>query len=282
MSDQYYIFSLPERSLKAGLTIGGGAVLEITRVILPNFVRKSKLYQASVDRLLRIIVEVFGEVENIYEKDGITGNELLVRKSFGNILEIGSILTLGWSPVWFFAMASDITGGTKEFLDTLVLHLKKENLILPSQSVNSVTELLTTLEKTSGILSDNADLPPINVEQMKKTFESLKANHNHLPSNKAIDQKFDELQKTAKQEQKNIWEISTLLAIGAKKTGIGLSQKYIFDYYSQSFEKIQKIGLLKYMQTTFKPYLVAIKKHFKPTQKTFTEKLLQKIINSKN
>src|SRR5215211_1286163 len=53
-----YLASLPERTARAGAALTGGLVYEASEVMLPNAVRRSKLYQAIVGRLLRITIEL--------------------------------------------------------------------------------------------------------------------------------------------------------------------------------------------------------------------------------
>ena len=53
-----YLASLPERTARAGAALTGGLVYEAREVLLPLAVRRSKLYQAIVGRLLRITIEI--------------------------------------------------------------------------------------------------------------------------------------------------------------------------------------------------------------------------------
>ena len=60
---QKYLASLPERTARAGAALTGGFVYETGEVLLPLVVRRSRLYQAVVGRLLRIMIELVGGVE---------------------------------------------------------------------------------------------------------------------------------------------------------------------------------------------------------------------------
>jgi len=51
-----YLASLPERTARSVAALTGGVVYEATEVMLPAAVRRSKLYQAMVGRLLRITI----------------------------------------------------------------------------------------------------------------------------------------------------------------------------------------------------------------------------------
>ena len=65
------------------------------RVLLPLAVRRSKLYQAIIGRLLRITIELVGGVEGVYPAQEMPVRELLVRKTAGNVVELGSIVAVG-------------------------------------------------------------------------------------------------------------------------------------------------------------------------------------------
>ena len=53
-----YLASLPERTARAGAALMGGFVYEASEVVLSVAVRRSRLYQAIVGRLLRIMIEL--------------------------------------------------------------------------------------------------------------------------------------------------------------------------------------------------------------------------------
>src|SRR5215210_738405 len=114
-----YLASLPERTARAGAALTGGLVFETSEVLLPLAVRRSKLYQAIVGRLLRVTIELVGGVEGVYPAEEMPVRELVVRKTAGNVVEVSSFLAVGWSPVWLLAGASDLVGGTKVYLRTL-------------------------------------------------------------------------------------------------------------------------------------------------------------------
>lgn len=102
-----YLASLPERTARAGAALTGGLVHEASEVVLPLAVRRAKLYQAMVGRLLRITLELVGGVEGVYPAQEMPARELLARKTAGNAVELGSFLAVGWSPLWLLAGASD-------------------------------------------------------------------------------------------------------------------------------------------------------------------------------
>ncbi len=81
-----YLASLPERTARAGAALTGGLVYEASEVVLPVAVRRSRLYQAIVGRLLRLTIELVGGVEGVYPTEEMRARELLVRKTAGNAI----------------------------------------------------------------------------------------------------------------------------------------------------------------------------------------------------
>ena len=58
-----FLLSLPERVVRALAAGLGGAVHETAEVVLPRFARRSRLYEATAKNLLRIVIELVGDVE---------------------------------------------------------------------------------------------------------------------------------------------------------------------------------------------------------------------------
>ena len=63
-------------------------VYETSNVLLPVSLRKTKFYQATVDRLLRIVIELVGDVHGVYADQTTSVEELMTRKTAGNVVEI--------------------------------------------------------------------------------------------------------------------------------------------------------------------------------------------------
>ena len=271
-----YLVSLPERTARAGAALTGGLVYETTEVMLPLAVRRSKLYQALVGRLLRIMIELVGGVEGVYPAQEMPVRELLVRKTAGNVVELSSFVAVGWSPVWLLAGASDLVGGTKVYLRTLVSELRDAGVLAPEADVASFEELLTVLEGTSGVLADTVDVPPLNVSSARASWQELRQQAADLPDAAGLEKIFAELQLAARQEDRSILEISSMVAIGAVRSGVRLGSVHIFDYYRRALRTIVEEGLLSFLRRTSTPYLTRAGSHFDPHSITYSERLLRR------
>jgi hypothetical protein len=277
-----YLASLPERTARAGAALTGGLVYETSEVMLPLAVRRSKLYQAIVGRLLRITIELVGGVEGVYPTQEMPVRELLVRKTAGNVVELSSFLAVGWSPVWLLAAASDLVGGTKVYLRALVTELRDAGVLVADPDVASFEELLTVLEDTSGVLADTVDVPPLNVASVRTSWQELQRQVADLPDAAGLEKIFADLQLAARQEDRSILEISSMVALGAVRTGVRLGNVHIFNYYRLALRTIVEEGLLSFLRRTSTPYLTRARSHFDPESSTYSERLLRRLADRRS
>jgi hypothetical protein len=273
---QRYLVSLPERTARAGAALTGGLVYETGEVLLPLVVRRSRLYQAIVGRLLRITIELVGGVEGVYPTEQMQVRELLVRKTAGNVVELSSFLAVGWSPVWLLAGASDLIGGTKAYLRVLAAELQESSVLSAEEDVASFEELLTALEGTSGVLADTVDVPPLNISSVRTSWQELRRQVADLPDAEGLDKIFSDLQLAARQEDRSILEISSMVALGAVHAGVRLGDVHVFDYYRSALPTIVEEGLVSFLRRVSIPYLTRARSHFDPESSTYSERLLRR------
>jgi hypothetical protein len=271
-----YLASLPERTARAGAALTGGLVYEASQVMLPNAVRRSKLYQAIVGRLLRITIELVGDVEGVYPTEEMPVRELLVRKTAGNAVELASFLAVGWSPVWLLAGATDLVGGSKVYLQALVAELRDAGVLAANADVASFEELLTALEGASGVLADTVDVPPLNIISVRTSWQELQRQAADLPDAADLEKIYAELQLAARQEDRSMLEISSIVALGAVRTGVRLGNVHVFDYYRRALRTIVEEGVLSFLRRTSTPYLMRARFHFDPESSTYSERLLRR------
>jgi hypothetical protein len=226
--------------------------------------------------LLRIVIELVGGVEGVYPTEEMPVRELLVRKSAGNVIELSSFLAVGWSPVWLLAGASDLVGGTKVYLRTLVTELRDAGVLAPDADVASFEELLTTLEDTSGVLADTVDVPPLNISSMRTSWQQLRLQVADLPDANGLEKIFSDLQLAARQEDRSILQISSMVALGAVHAGVRLGDAHIFDYYRSALSTIVEEGLVSFLRRVSTPYLTRARSHFDPGSSTYSERFLRR------
>jgi hypothetical protein len=276
-----YITSLPERSARALVAMGGGLVYEATTHLLPAGVRRSRLYQATVERLLRILVEGVGGVQGVFSAEELPLNDLVVRKAAGNAVELASFLAVGWSPVWMLAAVSDISGGTRHYLQTLVAELESAGMLPAGTRIDSFQDLLTALEGTSGTLADSIDLIPTSLDDLRAAWERLRQHSAELPDATELSALFAELQTAAAREGRSVLEISALVALGAARAGLKLGQIHIFDFYRDTLQSIADEGLARYTRRLSAPYLAGAINHMDAQRDTYTQRVLRRVTGDK-
>ena len=271
-----YVASLPERLVRTAAAGGGGLLLETSNLILPHPVRHhSKLYQATVARVIRITVEFVGGVRGRYPAESMDAGELAVRKLGGNAVELASFVAVGFSPLWVLAAASDVIGGMRTYLDTLVRELKVSGVLAEDTDVSSVDDLLTALENTSGQVADTIDIPPLAVEHMRTSLGLFRQNVELVPGPSRLARLFAELNEASREQNRSVLVVSSLVAADAIQAGIQLGNTHLFSFYGDSLAAIRREGIPSYLGRIGQPYLDAATRHLDPGSEAHTPRLLR-------
>lgn len=269
-----YLLSLPERALRVLAALVGGLLYELGELVLPIWLRRTRLYQSVVGRSLRVAIELIGGVGGVLPPENVEAGELALRKTLGGGIEMASILAVGLSPVWVLAATADLTGGTRAYLRALATELRRDGLLPPDTDVTSVNELLDQLEDTSALLADTVDVPPLDLEAMHQTYRSLKANAASLPDARRLDAIYDLMQSVMQQESRSLRSVSWLLARDATRAGVRLGSVHVIDHYEAALRTILAEGLPDYTRRVSRPYRSAAAGHLDPGRISHTERFL--------
>jgi hypothetical protein len=71
-------------------------------------------------------------------------------------------------------------------------------------------------------------------------------------------------------------EISSMVALGAVRSGVRLGSVHIFDYYRGALRTILDEGLISFLRRSSTPYLTRVGSHFDPRASTYSERLLRR------
>ena len=154
-----------------------------------------------------------------FEPKELTAQELATRKAAGTGIEFAGLLTLGFSPLWIFAVVADLTGGTRSYLRELIAELKQDGLLNKDDNVNTVEELLITLEKSSGVAAEALDIPPLSVSDLRQTWIDLRENATSLPDAERLAAVYASMQQVAKEERTTINSLSRSIGSAAVRAG---------------------------------------------------------------
>jgi hypothetical protein len=278
-----FLASLPERAVRALAAVLGGALHETFELALPRLVRRSRLYEATAKNLLRVTIELVGGVEARAPVEGEPepdAGRLAVRKGAGNALELGSIAAFGFSPLWVLAAAADVSRGSRVYLDAFVAELVRGGALPAGSRPASVAELLTALEGVSGTSARLIDIPPLEVEALRRSLEDIRRDAASLPSPAELSSVFDGLRETARRERASLLEVSVGIGLAFFNSARHVGRQHLLDPYREDLRPVGEEGFAAYARRVSRPYAQAVARHFRAESRTLTERGLDRLRRS--
>ena len=251
-----YLLSLPERSIRAAFAVIGGGVYESAHLLLPRFVRESMLYEVTARNALRISVELLGGVDPAALSGavpGATAGRIAAQKTVGNIVELGTIVAWGFSPLWLLAAAADILNGSRVYLRTLEDELMTAGVLREGVRFESIDQLIGAFAGSATHTGTLIDLPPLELEGLKRAVDKLRSDASSLPTPGELSATFDGLVQTARLEQRPLLEVSG---------GIGLAFLTSARRVGEDWKPVHDEGFGAYAVRVARPYGRAATGHF--------------------
>jgi hypothetical protein len=266
----------------------------LTETIFPESLRGTTTYRVTIGLMQQYILEKIAGMEDKASEEGVElSDDFAQRKLAGTALEAAGLLTMGFSPLWVFAIAGDAAGGSKLYLQRLVQRLKENDLIPQDEEAN---ELVDVLEAIQGAVSQSAlavDMPPLSRDDLVRLVDDIKDGYvrtfedssNLLPS---LDELWARMEQLTKREGVSIERLGGAMAmeavawskksagmvLAAGQTGIQLFDEKILDSYKQTLSRAAEHGVDKVISDHMRPFLLMAKEHFDTSRQTWTEKLL--------
>lgn len=292
-----YTISLPERYFRGLTGILGGMLHETTEILIPNFVKDTTTYNLFVTNLLRFAVENVGEVEGVYDDEGLDG-DYASRKLLGNAIEGIGIATVHVSPLWIFAFFADSVKGGKIYIKRLRAELIEKGYLDSEDESDSIQDLLEGIERMTASFAQNIDTPPLskadiidNVKEIQDSVGGLFSKTGQVAGDAKdeISNLMQQFLDTASEEGQSLMELSgvmTLQATGRAKKAAAVAitapqvagkmlYENILEYYSDTLSDIHERGYATVASETIDPYGNAIIKQFSSDKETWTEKLFR-------
>ncbi len=255
----------------------GGAVHETAEVVLPRFARRSRLYEATAKNMLRIAIELVGDVERPQATGQPDAGELMKRKTAGNVVEFGSIAAFGFSPLWLLAAASDLSRGSRVYLDSLVAELKRAGVLAEETELGTVDDLLSALEGTSGTTARMVDLPPLELAELRASLAELRSSAGELPSPQELAGLYEGLQRLAERERRPLLEVSSGMGLAFVLSARNLGREHLVAPYREDWKPLREEGFAAYSSRVSAPYRDAVTAHFDRTRETWTERAIRRL-----
>ena len=292
-----YLYSIPERFLRSLTGLGGGAAREVSDVLLPARVRRSRLYQSLVGSTLRFLIEQVGQIEGAYPADAeALPSDFLIRRAAGNVVELAGIASFHASPVWVLAALADLAGAGREMIGEMAEALQKEGLLEPGREFQTVDQLLDGLEGTAGRLTETVNTPPLDVASLRAEWAAIRREASRIPgAAMPVDRLYSqwrELQHEAAAQGRSVLQLSSVMALAAvrelpenvrwlsraapvcgRRAGEVLASG-LLDHYKKSLAEIREVGYVGYWIREFRPYLKGAVRQFSTKRVSTTQRLL--------
>lgn len=277
-----YALSLPERTIRSLAGAVGGVSKLLTDTLLPKSVRKTAFYEYFLGNTQKFLVESLGDVK--VRSDAKLPDDFLPRKIVGNVVDGAGVLAFHFSPLWFFALVGDVSGGSKDFLGRVVGELKKDGVIdADDTSIDTAGELLEALSHASTKSALPFDAPPLTPSDLKRLKDELSKGYGNLydkgkgalPSAETLWAVVEDIRKRDKVDFLKLMGTMTLASAKAagKASGTMFYEKIILSY-ADSLADVKKEGFTAFFARETAPYLEAVTSAFSPSKKSLTEKLL--------
>ncbi|QDS97590.1 hypothetical protein [Adhaeretor mobilis] len=298
-----YTLSLPERAVRSSVGAVGGAVRESTGLLVPQAIRDSTTYSVLVQQTLDFLTEDVGGVKKEEEEGGAEGakprvenprvENYVARKTVGNFVEMAGLATLHLSPLMVLAVVSDVAHGSQTYLKELAEELRREGIIDEQSTIDSTSDLLDALGRTSKTASEAFDTPPLSLEGLRETLNQTTTAAGEIDLTKALPQSeitrmWEEMQQLAATEEVSLLELSSAVtlhslgkianvgrgALSTVRVAGNLFDRHVLDHYSTALADIHNQGYYTTLAEVSGPYISALWENFSTEKTTITEELL--------
>lgn len=288
-----YGLSLPERALRSGVGVVGGAVRESAALLVPQAFQNSKTYSVMVKQMLDYLVQDVGGVAATKTADEAKTENFVARKAVGNFVELAGLATFHVSPLTVLAVVSDVAYGSKTYLHELSEELKRQKLIAEESTIDHVDDLLAAVSQASSTTATAFDTPPLSVEGLRDTINQTRAAFATIDPTKVIPQAeigrlWGEMTDLAKREEVGLFELSSAVTLhtlnqvtnvgrgalsGVRVAGM-LVNRHVFGHYQQALSDIQQAGFYATLRNTSQPYMESVWRNFSHDTPSLTAELL--------
>lgn len=289
-----YSLSLPERTLRSGSGLVGGALKHSAALLVPAAFQSSKTYTILVRQTLDFLVNDVGGVAAPKDETAPPPVEnYIARKTVGNFVEMAGLATLHLSPLTVLAVVSDVAHGSQAYLRELSAELKRQGVIDADTTIDHAGDLLDAVGNASGVTASAFDTPPLSVEGLRETIEQTRAAVARMDASSVIplaevERLWNEMRDAARRENVGLFELSSVVtlnslerigdlgrgALSSVRVAGNLFDRHILDHYADALTEIRDRGFYATLAETSEPYIEAVWQNFSTEKATLTEDLL--------
>lgn len=292
----YYAISMPERFVRSTVSGLTSVTSLTTDLALPKALKESSTYRVTVGMLQQFLIEKVAEVEKTDSQVELV-DKYVVRKTAGSIIEGIGLISVRFSPVWMLAILSDVTGGSKAYLERLTRDLKQQGLIDKETSYDSAYALLDSISSFSDKGVSAIDTPPISINELKNFKDEMTEEFTkNADATKMIYQDMEavykKMQKTSRDQKISMSKLNGTMTLDAmNKTGnkqldlvkagsmssLNLLKELFVDSYMDSLDHLNHVGKRAYLIKHMTPFMKQVKGHYLKNNVTLTEKVLTRL-----
>jgi hypothetical protein len=286
------VLSVSERTIRSLFTIAVGASTLLTETLFPDALRGTTTYQVTIGLIQRYIIEEVAGIENeVTESHVEIGDDYVQRKMVGTALEAAGLLSMRFSPLWVFAIAGDVAGGSKVYLNRLVEHLKENDVVAEETEVTGLVGLLEAIQRATSQSATAVDMPPLSREEISALAGEMKASYSQAFKLTAdlmpqLDEIWGGMGQLTSRENISIERLGGLMTVDALtwsqksagilqavgKTGVELIDEKILDSYRRTLAEASEKGIDKYVSDHMRPFIQSARSHFDSGRTTWVEK----------
>jgi hypothetical protein len=285
------VLSLSERTIRSLAAIIGGASTFLTQNLLPESLRGTTIYSVTIGMMQQYIVQRVARMETEAAADRVQLDEAYVqRKMAGTVLETAGLLTIGFSPLWVFAIAGDVAGGTRIYYHRLVEQLKEDGILDQDAEPSGMVDLLEAIQETSSTSATAIDTPPLSREELAQMASEIRASYSRVLGHVAeprqqLDAVWARMRALAQRESISIERLSGIMsmdaasssksraaaALMAGQVGVELFDEKILDSYRQTLASVREQGIDSFLRDHMRPFMETASAHFDPGRTTWIE-----------
>ncbi|HET6327097.1 MAG TPA: hypothetical protein VFG04_20620 [Planctomycetaceae bacterium] len=285
-----YTLSLPERVVRSTVGVTAGAARETAHALVPQAFKSSKVYELVIANSLRFLTEEVGGVER-QARPGENANldNFLARKAVGDFVDLAGLATLHLSPIWVFAVVSDVAYGSKTYLNELSAELRKRGLIREDSSINRVEDLLDAIRSNTAETASLIATPPLSVAQLKQSVEKIRmVDPTTILPRQELSAQWNEIREIATKEDVSLLGVSGALTMHMLKkvgavaegtlTGVevagGLLNRNVLSHYASGLQAVREHGFYPLILASSAPYRKAVWTNFAAERETLTSQIV--------
>src|SRR5580692_832229 len=262
-----YTLSLPERVVRSTVGVTAGAAREAAHALVPQAFQSSKVYELVIASSLNFLTEDIGGVEQ-QARPGEAPNvdNFLARKAVGNFVDLAGLATLHLSPIWVFAVVSDVAYGSKVYLNELAAELRQRGLIRPDSTINRVEDLFDAIRSATGETATlTALLPQQELAEQWNEMRAIAARENVSLLGVSGALTMNMLQK--------VGAVANGTLTGVQVAG-GLFNRKVLGHYAAGLRAVREQGFYSLVRETSAPYRQAVWTNFATARPTWTSQLV--------